>query len=145
VTGGYRFLEDVATADIAFEATGTGVAEMFRNAADATLRVMVEEPESIRRTEEIDIRLDNESLEFLLFNFLQELIWYKDAKRLLLRAEVVCINERDDGWHLEAHSAGEWIDQDRHILIVDVKAVTMHMFAVEQTDSGWKCTVVLDI
>jgi SHS2 domain-containing protein len=141
----YRFLEDVATSDIAFEATGRGLAEMFRSAADATLRVMVEEPETVEGTETVEIRLDDESLEFLLFNFLQELIWYKDAKKLLLRADVISITKRDGRWSIEAHASGEPIDQERHPMVVDVKAVTMHMFGVEETPNGWKCTVVLDI
>ena len=141
----YRFLEEVATADVAFEATGAGLAEMFRSAADATLRVMVEEPEMVEGTEKVEIRLDDESLEFLLFNFLQELIWYKDAKKLLLRTDVLSVTERDGRWHMETQAAGERIDQERHPLVVDVKAVTMHMFRVEETAEGWKCTVVLDI
>jgi SHS2 domain-containing protein len=29
--------------------------------------------------------------------------------------------------------------------VVDVKAVTLHRFRVEQTPSGWEATVILDI
>ena len=37
------------------------------------------------------------------------------------------------------------IDAGRHELIVDVKAVTLHRFKVEQTPRGWETLVILDI
>ena len=30
-------------------------------------------------------------------------------------------------------------------MIVDVKAVTLHMFKVEQTPRGWEALIILDI
>jgi hypothetical protein len=38
----YRFLEDIATADIAFEARGETLEEVFTAAAEATMNVMIE-------------------------------------------------------------------------------------------------------
>ena len=35
----YEYLEEFGTADIAFEATGRDLAELFRDAADATTNV----------------------------------------------------------------------------------------------------------
>ena len=40
---------------------------------------------------------------------------------------------------------GEEIVPDRHDLIVDVKAVTLHRYRVEETPDGWESTVILDI
>jgi SHS2 domain-containing protein len=41
--------------------------------------------------------------------------------------------------------AGEELDMNRHDLVVDVKAVTLHQFRVEKTDRGWEAFVILDI
>jgi SHS2 domain-containing protein len=35
--------------------------------------------------------------------------------------------------------------QGHHPLLTDVKAVTLHRFAVEKIAAGWKATVVLDV
>jgi SHS2 domain-containing protein len=75
----YRYLEEIGTADIAFEASGRDLAELFRDAADATMNVMIDNIEAIRRRETRRIELSNEQLDMLLFDFLQELIFLKDA------------------------------------------------------------------
>lgn len=141
----YKYLEDIATADVAFEATGETVEEMFTAAAEATMGVMVSDLSAIQPQEEIHLSVEHEEIDMLLFNFLQELIFYKDSRLLLLRASHTAITRTPSGYLLTAHLQGEQIDSSRHPMNVDVKAVTLHRFAVEQTASGWKATVVLDI
>ncbi len=141
----YEFLEDVATADIAFRAWGKDLEETFIAAADATMNVMVEELDSIQPRERRKFKLENEALDMLLFNFLQELIYYKDAEKLLLRVNQVEIRKKDQDHVLEALAQGEKLDPGRHRTRVDVKAVTLHRFHLEKTDQGWKVFVILDI
>jgi SHS2 domain-containing protein len=76
---------------------------------------------------------------------LQELIFYKDAERLLLKLVEASIEERGEGWMLTAVLGGEPIDPNRHELLVDIKAVTLHRFRVEPFAGGWKAFVILDI
>jgi SHS2 domain-containing protein len=140
----YHYLEEVATADIAFEAWGKDLEKTFGAAADATINVMAEELESIRPLQRRDLNLENDALDMLLFDFLQELIYYKDAERLLLRPARILIRQADRNI-LEATVEGEEIDPTRHRLRVDVKAVTLHRFALEKTPEGWKAMVILDI
>ncbi len=141
----YEFLEEVATADIAFKAWGKDLGETFVAAADATMNIMLEELESLELRETRPLMLENESLEMLLFDFLQELIYYKDAEKLLLRVRDVEIIQRDSLSILQATSSGEEINPDRHRLRVDVKAVTLHQFKLEETVKGWEAFVILDI
>jgi SHS2 domain-containing protein len=141
----YEFLEDIATADIAFEAWGKDLTETFQSAADATMNVMVEELDSIFPKERREISLEYDALDLLLFNFLQEFIYYKDAERLLLRTSEIEIRRKDNRYCLEAIALGEQIDPDRHRMRVDVKAVTLHRFSLEEIDNGWKASVILDI
>ena len=141
----YRYLEEVGTADIAFEATGRDLPELFRDAADATTNVMIDNIEAIQPRETRQIELSNDELDMLLFNFLQELIFLKDAARLLLRIRDVQVAQRGEGYLVESTAAGESLDVERHHQRADVKAVTLHDFCVEQSESGWKARVLLDI
>ena len=141
----YRFLEDIAVADVAFEAEGKTREEMFIAAADAMMNVMLSDLETLRMTETVAFSLQNRDIELLLFDFLNELIFYKDAHRLLLRVATVTINLFDTQFTLSAKAAGERLDPARHPLIVDVKAVTLYRFRVEETSEGWLAEVILDI
>jgi len=141
----YRYIDDIAIADVAFEAWGSTREELFIVAADALMNVMVSDLATIRADDGVELRLENEALDMLLFNFLNEFIYYKDARQLLLRATSVTISGTDQHFTLHAKAAGERLDPARHQLIVDVKAVTLHRFRVEETAGGWRTEVVLDI
>ena len=141
----YRYLEEIGTADIAFEATGRDLPELFSDAADATTNVMIDNIEAIQSRQTRHIELSNDKLDMLLFDFLQELIFLKDAERLLLRIREVQIDHRDQMYLVKATAQGETLDPERHHQRADVKAVTLHDFVVEQTDGGWKARVLLDI
>src|SRR2546423_910484 len=141
----YEYLEEIGTADIAFEATGRDLSELFSDAVDATTNVMIDNLEAIEPRETRQIELSNEKRDMLLFDLLQELIFLKDAQRLLLRVPDIQIAEKDEAYFLEATAKGEPLDAERHHQRADVKAVTLHDFSVERTESGWKARVLLDI
>src|SRR5574337_855959 len=141
----YRYLEDIATADAAFEAWGKDLGELFAASVDATTNIMVEGLDSIRRKETIEMELRNPEIDILLYNFLNELVYLKDARRLLLRAYDVTVEKEWPDFRLKAKVSGEAIDHARHRLKADIKAVTLHRLTVKETPEGWKATVVLDI
>ena len=141
----YKFLEEIGIADIAFEAVGRDLPELFRDAADATMNVMIDNLDAIEPRETRNIELSNDKIDMLLFDFLQELIYFKDAERLLLRTREVRIDELDQKCFLKAEATGEPLDAARHHQRADVKAVTLHDFSVEKEDGGWKARVLLDI
>jgi len=145
MTPPYRYLEEIATADVAFEAWGATPEETFLAAADATLNTMVEEIGTVAPLERRVFSLAAESLDLLLFELLQELVYHKDAERLLLRVRDLRIEETGSGYRLHANAIGETIDRGRHPLLADVKAVTLHRLSVEKTPSGWRAVVVLDV
>jgi len=143
--GGYEFLDDIAIADIAFRAWGDSLEAVIEQAARATTHVMVDDLDSVQLRETRRVRLEGEQTDMLLFDFLQELIYYKDAERLFLLPREVTVEKHGSAWRLEAELAGEPIDDARHPTNADVKAVTFHRFQVAQTATGWEATVVLDI
>jgi SHS2 domain-containing protein len=141
----YRYLPDIAIADVAFEAWAETLEELFLAAADATMNVMVSDLAAIVEHETRVLAAADEEADMLLFQLLQELIFYKDAERLLLRVRRVGIRQDASGYALQADAWGEEIDPSRHDLVVDVKAVTLHRFRLAQTERGCEATVILDI
>ena len=141
----FRYLDDIAIADVAFEAWGATLVEMIIASSEATLGVMVANSADVAARVRREVHLQAEAIDLLLFALLQELIFYKDAERLLLKLLEANIQERNEGWILTAVLGGEPIDPNRHELLVDIKAVTLHRFQVAPFEGGWKAFVILDI
>jgi SHS2 domain-containing protein len=141
----YEYLDDVAIADVAFRAWETTVEDVFTAAADALLNVMVEDVASVRPLEHRRLNVEREALDLLLFAFLGELLYRKDAEQLLLRVPRVAIATAQNGFALEADAAGEKIDPERHRTGVDVKAVTLYRFDLRRTQAGWEAFVIVDV
>lgn len=141
----YRYIENIAIADEAFEAWGPTLEEMFIAACDATLNIMVRDVSSVRKRVHRRIKLEEAPVDMLLFQLLQEVIFFKDSERLLLRVCQLRFDKPDDPGWVEADLWGESIDPLRHDLIVDVKAITLHQFDVRRIPEGWKAVVVVDV
>lgn len=148
----YRFLEDIATADIAFEAWGETFEELFKNCAMALMEVMADTTTvSPSLNEKLNLPagkagIKSEKLENLLFDFLSELVFLKDRDQILFsrfELEIKKLTTKD--YQLKASMWGEKIDPQKHHLRVDVKAVTWHMFQIAGEKDNWKARVVLDI
>jgi SHS2 domain-containing protein len=141
----YRYLEEIALADAAFEAWGSTPEEMIVSASDATVNIMVRDIEKIRGRQYRHLRISETPLDMLLFQLLQEIIYYKDAEELLLRMRNVRLEQNEDLWTAYAELAGEPINRRRHDLLVDIKAVTLHQFEVRQTGDAWIASVIVDV
>ena len=141
----YRFLDDVATADVAFLAWGETPEGLFTASAEATMSVMVGEVDRIVRRTRRYVRIDSEAFDLLLFDFLQELIFYKDAERLVLRVGSIRVVQEHGRFWVSADLEGEEIDPERHDLGADVKAVTLHRFRAGKIVGRWEAFVILDV
>lgn len=140
--GKYKFLDDRAIADAAFEAEGESLEELFEACAQATFEVMAE-TETVEPKNEEEIQLKGDDLEELLFNWLAELIYLKDLKTMVFSKYKIRI-EKPDGYKLHASVGGELIDVEKHKVKVDVKAVTYHLLKVKKIDDKWTAKVILD-
>jgi SHS2 domain-containing protein len=106
---------------------------------------MVKKPESMRPLQVRLVELNNEALDLQLLDFLQDLIFFRDAERLLLRANEVEIKRSNESRHLRSTWQGARIDPTHHHCLVDVKAVTLNNFRLEHVADGWRAHVILDI
>jgi SHS2 domain-containing protein len=141
----YRFLEDRTMADVAFEAEGKTLVELFTSAGLAVTATMVKDVSKIEHLATKRFSVEAENIEMLLFIFLQELIFYKDAELLLFSGFDLDISQKGEKWRLRARASGEEIDPEIHDLIIDVKAVSLHHYSVEETPDGWHAEVMLDV
>ncbi len=141
----YRFLEDVAIADVAFEARGKTHTELFSSAALALTNTMVKELKTVEQTVARSFELEAADPEMLLYRFLQELVFYKDAELLLFSRYDLDIRQDMGKWLLHAVLRGEELSPEKHELVADVKAVSLHNFKLEKTAQEWRAEVILDV
>jgi SHS2 domain-containing protein len=88
----FKFLEEIATADVAFEAYGSSESELFENAALAVEETMVDTAQIGQKVKK-KIAVESEELDKLLFDFLSELVYFKDADFLLFSKFSVTIKK----------------------------------------------------
>lgn len=116
----YRLLDH--TADIQIQAFGSTPSEICQNAAVALFE-QIADLSDVRPVGEERISIESQSLESLLVDFLNELVFLHSTMRFLFSEFTVSIQ----GLRLECTARGEEIDPGRHKLRNDVKAVTYHM------------------
>lgn len=138
----HKFLDH--TADVFFVARADTLSALFEQCAFAVEETMVD-IKTVKPQEKIKILGENEKPDSLLFDFIDDLIFFKDYKQLIFGKFEIMIEEKDGKYHLTCFAYGEKLDVGRHDPKVDVKAVTMHQFEVIQDKQGWKAKVLLDI
>jgi SHS2 domain-containing protein len=141
----YRFVDGLTVADIAFEAQGASLEELFSSAGMALIATEVENVDQIEKKISRPFQLNDGAVDMLLFNFLQDLIYWKDVDQLIFGVFNLSIEKKDGIYYLTGSGRGEEIDPTRHRMQVDVKAVTLHQFRVVYDLKGWAATVILDI
>jgi len=136
----YKFLDH--TADVLFEATGKNLSDLCTACALALQEIQVK-LSTVAPNRKKAIKITAPNPDRLLFNFLQELIFLKDAEQLLFSKFKIKITEKSI-FTLTADCFGEKINK-KHELNVDAKAITLHQFEVKKTRAGWKARVIVDI
>jgi SHS2 domain-containing protein len=129
------------TADIGLRAWGATLQEAFENAATA-LSAIVVELDDIEPRIAYPIAASGDDDQSLLVNWLNEALYYLDARRIVLRR--FRIEHFGDG-RVAGQAWGEPRDPVKHRPKVIVKGVTYHQLKIEQRAEGWTVEVFLDI
>lgn len=137
----YKYIEDIAVADIAFEARGKTLEELFESCALAVEEIMVDF-KSLKGKEKKSIKLTAKNVQELLYDFLEELIYLKDAEHLIFKKFKIGISLGTQ-CTLICEAIGDKIDYKTQELKLDIKAITHHKFKLEK--NPWKALVVVDI
>ncbi len=129
------------TADLGLRVRAADLEELFAEAGRGLLAVIVRNPQDVRPVEAIEFQLEESQVDFLLVDWLTELLFAFESRRLLLaRFETHLVDGR-----LTATAWGEPCDETRHQLEHEVKAVTYHSLSVRPVDGEWLAEVILDI
>jgi SHS2 domain-containing protein len=125
-----RFEYFEATADIGLRAYGNSISEAFENAGLAIFNI-ISDTSGIVPLREIAFEVTSEDEVSLLYDYLEELLFYHETEFMLFSQFKV---EIDENLHLKAIIKGEDIDWDRHERKTEIKAITFHKMAVRKTD-----------
>ena len=117
----------------------------MESAGLALTNTMVKDIKAVKTPEEVVFELKADKADKLLHEFLQELIFYKDKDLVLLTKFKIRITSLATGYRAQIRARGDKINMKKQELLVDVKAVSWHMFKVEQTRDGWRAFVILDV
>jgi SHS2 domain-containing protein len=143
MAGTYQFVEQGAQADVTFTAEADSLPTLLEVCAEATFAVMTE-PREIKPRDRHNVTVHANTLEDLLFLWLEDLVFIKDNEEFLAgRFRVRC--PETPPFHLQALVEGEKIDRRRHVLKVDVKAPTYHEMDIRKDGDRWYARVVLDV
>lgn len=139
-------LDDIALADMAFEAVADSAQELVTAATGALIESLAD-PTTVGRTWEHRVDRRAEDLSSLLFDWLEELVYLKDAHGVVFQEASLKLDRQpgDSEWRLHGRVYGELVDPNRQTLRSDVKGVTKHLYEVRQEGTRWKMRVVLDV
>src|SRR5437762_25050 len=119
-------------ADIGFRAHTTTLPSLFANSAQALVYLILN-PSRIELYEELQFGADAADYESLLVNWLNEVLYLTDSKRLALGSfEIVQLNKTQ----LKCIARGEQRNPAKHPAKLVVKAVTYHQLKIVRTPYG---------
>jgi SHS2 domain-containing protein len=129
------------TADLRVRITGTSRAALFKNAGLA-LADLICDPATLNPEQTLTIDIAGDDPADLMVNFLRELLYqWAGNEKLIKTVDILDIS--DDALSVRIHTAR--YKSDQHAILNEIKAVTYHQIAVDQTDDGWQASVVFDI
>ena len=141
----FHFLDDDATADMAFDAFGDSLQELFQGATCAIIESLAD-PTTVGSTWRQTIERTDEDPAELLFDWLSDLVYWKDAAGVVFSRSELALTRQDHGcWNLTGSLYGEPVNGSVQALRADVKGVTKHLYRLEQSGERWIVRVVLDV
>jgi SHS2 domain-containing protein len=139
----YEYFEH--TADVGIRLRAPDLESLLADAGRALFGLIVENLEDVQPETAVHIEVPRQvspdALDYLLFDWLSELIHQFEATRTVLCE----FDVRSTGDGLTAEGRGEELDPERHRLGHEVKAVTYHELFLRQTANGWEAQAIVDL
>ncbi len=129
------------TADIGLRVRAAELNELFTEAARGLFGLIIENLSDVKPAQTEQIHVEGNQREYLLFDWLNELLYRFDSRHLVCSEFKVTVTATG----LDAEIRGEPLDPNRHVLDHEVKAITYHDLKVEQMPDGWLAEVIVDI
>jgi SHS2 domain-containing protein len=129
------------TADLGLRVRAADLDSLFAEAGRGLFSLMVANLDVVRLVEEVSLGVVGDELDYLLFDWLNELLYIFETRRLLL----VEFNVRASESSVQATARGEPFDPARHQSEHEVKAITYHELKVVKENGDWLAEVIVDI
>jgi SHS2 domain-containing protein len=128
-------------ADIGFRTWGDSLETLFANCAYALSSIILD-PSHIAADRDVTITAEGCDVESLLVNWLNEVLYYVDSKRLAFESFQVRFPEAAKVF---CEARAEYRDPEKHPVRLLVKAVTYHQLKVSTSDGQWLAEVYVDV
>lgn len=140
----YEFVDDITLADIAVRCQAKTVEKIFSLNIEALLKICLDDPNTLQKVIRHDIIAEDCELGLLLVKVLNEIVFIKDVKGLLLQPDHIEISNLNDSIRCSAVLSGDYIN-NAYESGVDPKAVTHHKARCEKVNDIWESFIVIDV
>ena len=129
------------TADIGVIAYGADFKQVFANAASG-LFSLIADLDDVKEDTQREIELSTEDEDFLLVEWLNELIYIFDVEHIIFsRFEIDDLTSNK----IKARCFGEELKHGKYTLKREIKAATYHMMRIHKDNSGYSVQVIFDV
>jgi SHS2 domain-containing protein len=129
------------TADVGLRVMAPDLNALFAEAGEGLFSLIVSNLRDVQPRKCVEFDIEGHDLAYLLADWLNELLFTFESQRLLFAKFETEVGPSG----LKAAAYGETVDESRHILDHEVKAVTYHGLRVERMHDDWIAEVILDI
>lgn len=129
------------TADLGLRITAPELRTLLADAARGLFSIIIANLDEVQLIQEKKIEVTAAAPDYLLFDWLNELLYIFETEHLVLADFDVQLFDAG----LSAVARGEPFDLARHVPAHEVKAITYHGLKCEPTAAGWQAEVIVDI
>lgn len=129
------------TADLGLRVRAADLNTLFAEAGRGLFSMIVENIDDVLPVETRTIEISGTQRDYLLFDWLNELLYVSDTERLVFSQFDVSVGSSG----LSATVRGQRTNSDRHHLSHEVKAITYHHLKLEESPEGFQAEVIVDI
>ena len=131
-------------ADIGIRGIGKTPEEAFEQGAIALFQIMTE-TKTVKASEESGIDVEANDLETLFVEFLNELLFLSDSKKMFYSKFRLKISKRENSWHLHGKAWGEKINAKKHKIKTEAKAASYSQLRVGLDKGKWIAQCIVDV
>ncbi len=128
---GYKLLEHATDAFI--EVTAPSLEEAFIHAGESVVDITLDQS-SVEEKEKKNLTVKGEDLDYLLFNWLEEVIYQLITEGFAIHRFSLQILKNSE-YKIVATAFGEEMDLKKHHFKVEIKAPTFHLMEIKQNSS----------
>ncbi len=130
------------TADIGIHVWGKTVQELFINAAEGTMDLVLSYARTLVRLEKHKVQIEAVDKEQLLVKWLQEILYlFEIKKEMPINFEISDLSDTS----LSAEIGTVPFDPQKCEIKYQIKAVTYHQIAIKKVSGRFEATVIFDI